>query len=195
MFRELRFKGSKQRVAVLLSFAAHCAVILLLVHRVPIFVQPSSVAWGMHGKSEAIVYIAQNLQPESSSKKLTLPVKAKPKPPKPAPPKPEALRAGSENGSLDHGPAFGSEAKPALPLVFPDPVIYPWQLSNVRGDVVVEITIDERGEVTDTHVLQSLKQEIDQKVVATLRGWHFRPATIDGVAISSRQDVHFHFPS
>jgi TonB family protein len=195
MFQELRFKRSNLRAAVLVSFALHCALILVLAHRAPIFVKSSSVAWGLHGKSEAIVYLAQNLQPESSSKKLTLPAKAKHKTPKPEPPKPEALRAGSENGSLDHGPVFGSEAKPALPLVFPDPVIYPWQVANVRGDVVVEITIDERGNVTDTRVLQSLKQEIDQKVVATLRDWHFKPATVDGVAISSRQDVHFHFPS
>jgi TonB family protein len=195
MFQELRFRRSKQQRAVLASFILHGVVILLFVHRAPIFVKASSVAWGMHGKSEAIVYLAQNLQPESSSTRLTLPAKAKRKPPKPQVPKPEALRAGSENGSLDHGPAFGSEAKPALPLVFPDPRIYPWQVANVRGDVVVEITIDERGNVTDTRVLQSLKQEIDQKVVATLRGWHFKPATVDGIAISSRQDVHFHFPS
>jgi len=31
--------------------------------------------------------------------------------------------------------------------------------------------------------------------VATLKGWRFKPATVDGIAISSRQDVHFHFPS
>ncbi|HEV2615458.1 MAG TPA: energy transducer TonB, partial [Candidatus Acidoferrales bacterium] len=99
------------------------------------------------------------------------------------------------NGSFDHGPATGTEALPALPLIFPDPVIFPWQLDDVRGDVVVEVTIDVQGNVTDTRVLQSLKQEIDQKVVATLRGWRFKPATVDGIAISSRQDVHFHFPS
>jgi protein TonB len=84
---------------------------------------------------------------------------------------------------------------PALPLVFPDPVIYPWQLANVRGDVIVEVTIDTQGNVTETRVLQSLQNDIDEKVVATLKGWRFKPATVDGVAISSRQDVHFHFPS
>jgi protein TonB len=89
----------------------------------------------------------------------------------------------------------GTEAKPALPLVFPDPELYPWQLANVQGDIIVEVTIDENGNVTETRVLQSLKAEIDNKVVATLKTWRFRPASIDGVAISSRQDVHFHFPS
>jgi len=185
----------KNRNACLLaSFALHCALIYVLVNRAPIFVKPSSVAWGAHGKSEALVYHAQSAQPQAMSKALTLPAKAKLKPPKETP-KPDSLRAGAPNGSFAYGPATGSEALPALPLVFPDPVIYPWQLANVRGDVVVEVTIDEQGNVSDTRVLQSLKQEIDQKVVATLKGWRFKPATVDGIAISSRQDVHFHFPS
>ena len=61
--------------------------------------------------------------------------------------------------------------------------------------MIVEVTIDEQGSVTGTRILQSLQQDIDAKVLATLRNWRFKPATVDGVAISSRQDVHFHFPS
>jgi len=72
----------------------------------------------------------------------------------------------------------------------------PWQLAKgLQGDVIVEVTIDEQGSVTETRILQSLQQDIDAKVLATLRNWRFKPATVDGVAISSRQDVHFHFPS
>src|SRR5437867_3660236 len=75
-------------------------------------------------------------------------------------------------------------------------VVYVWQLARgLQGDVIVEVTIDEQGNVTETRVLQSLQQDIDEKVIATLRNWRFKPATVDGVAISSRQDVHFHFPS
>jgi hypothetical protein len=32
-------------------------------------------------------------------------------------------------------------------------------------------------------------------VMATLRNWQFRPATMDGVPVVSKHDVHFHFPS
>jgi len=195
MFETRQPERKKRNASLLFSFVLHGAVIYVLVHRAPMFVKPSSVAWGMHGQSEAIVYFAQNAGPESASRKLVLPRKAKQKAQKEAPHPPEALRAGVETGSLDHGPANGSEAQPALPLVFPDPVIFPWQVANVRGDVVVEVTIDAQGNVTDTRVLQSLKQEIDEKVVATLKGWRFKPATLDGTAIASRQDVHFHFPS
>ena len=86
------------------------------------------------------------------------------------------------------------EATPAIPLAFPDPDIYPWQLSGVQGDVVVEVTIDEKGSVATMRVLQSLQHDIDAKCIATLKNWRFRPAMLDGIAISSRQDVHFHFP-
>jgi TonB family protein len=106
-----------------------------------------------------------------------------------------APRTGTPTGSLYQGPGTGREARPALPLIFPDPAVYSWQLGGLQGDVIVEVTIDEQGNVTETRVLQSLKQEIDEKVVATLKSWRFRPATVDGTAISSRQDVHFHFPS
>jgi TonB family protein len=195
MFEELKRERKSSNAAQLVSFAVHGAIIFVLLHRAPVFVKPSSVAWGMRGKSEEMVYFARAEQPQSTSKKLVLPRQVRHKPPKPTPQPPDALRAGSPNGSLFHGPGFGSEAQPALPLVFPDPLIYPWQLANLRGDVVVEVTIDTQGNVTDTRVLQSLKQDIDEKVVATLKGWRFKPAMVDGVAISSRQDVHFHFPS
>jgi TonB family protein len=195
MFRIPQPRNRSRNLALASSFVLHCLVIYILAHRAPIFVKPSSVAWGMHGKSEAIVYFAQNTTPESDSQKLVLPQKPKHKAPKETPQKPDALRAGSERGSLDHGPAIGIEAMPALPLIFPDPAIFPWQLGKLRGDVVVEVTIDTQGNVTNTRVLQSLQQGIDEKIVETLKGWRFKPASVDGVAISSRQDVHFHFPS
>ena len=192
MFNELKRERKSSNAA---RFVVHGTIIFALLHRPPIFVKPSSVAWGMRGKSDEIISFAPVEQPPVTARKLLLPRKVKHKPAKPTPQPPDALRAGSPNGSLFRGPGVGSEAQPALPLVFPDPVIYPWQLANLKGDVIVEVTIDTQGNVTDTHVLQSLKQDIDEKVVATLKGWHFKPATVDGVAISSRQDVHFHFPS
>ena len=78
------------------------------------------------------------------------------------------------------------------PVLTDDPSI----LTMCQGvDVIVEVTIDDQGNVTETRLLQSLQEDIDVKVIATLRNWRFKPATLDGTAISSRQDVHFHFPS
>jgi protein TonB len=44
-------------------------------------------------------------------------------------------------------------------------------------------------------ILQSIGYGIDEKVLAVLENWRFRPATINGAPVASRQDVHFHFPS
>jgi len=48
--------------------------------------------------------------------------------------------------------------------------------------------------VVESRILESLGYGIEDKVLAAVRNWRFRPATKDGVAIASRQDV-FHFPT
>jgi len=189
--------NNRRKATLLVSFVAHCLVVYLWLNRAPIFVQPSSVAWGAHGNSENIIYFPRVTEPETSARKLHFRAKSKHKSTIEAPQQViESARAGAPEGSLFHGPVTGIEASPALPLIFPDPSIYPWQLpKGLQGDVIVEVTIDEHGNVTETRVVQSLQPEIDDKVIATLRNWRFKPAKVDGVAINSRQDVHFHFPS
>jgi TonB family protein len=197
MFQIPQPKNNRKRMALTISLIAHCLVVYVWLNRAPLFVQPSSVAWGIHGNSANLIYFPRVAEPAKSAKKLHFRQKTRQKSVIEAPPPPaESARAGSTEGSLAQGPVTGVEASPALPLVFPDPSIYPWQLPNgLQGDVIVEVTIDEHGTVTETKVVQSLKSDIDDKVIATLRNWRFRPASVDGVAISSRQDVHFHFPS
>jgi TonB family protein len=197
MFQIPQPKNNRKRMALAVSLMAHCMVVYLWLNRAPLFIQPSSVAWGIHGNSANLIYFPKVTEPTKTAKKLHFRPKTKQKPAIEAPQQSvESARAGSPEGSLAQGPVTGVEASPALPLVFPDPSIYPWQLpKGLQGDVVVEVTIDEHGVVTETKVVQSLQSDIDDKVIATLKNWRFRPASVDGVAISSRQDVHFHFPS
>jgi len=185
------------RISLLASFLIHCAIVFLWLYRPPIFVQPSAVAWGAHGQSTDLIYFPRtSAASKAKTKKLHYRAKSKRKQIE-APPENtiQSARAGAPDGSLATGPNSGIEATPALPLIFPDPEIYPWQLKGLQGDVIVEVTIDDKGNVTDTRLLQSLKGDIDNKVIAALKNWRFKPALVDGVAISSRQDVHFHFPS
>jgi TonB family protein len=101
--------------------------------------------------------------------------------------------AGLPYGTLPGGPVYGDEIRPALPVTTSDPVAYPWELPDSEGRVVVEITIDERGEIVRKTVLESLGTKIDQRVLAALEKWHFHPATHNGIAIASKQDAIFHF--
>jgi periplasmic protein TonB len=101
--------------------------------------------------------------------------------------------AGLPYGTLPGGPIYGDEIRPALPVTTADPVAYPWELPDSEGNVVVEITIDERGEIVRKTVLQSLGAKLDEKVLTALENWRFHPATHNGVAIASKQDAIFHF--
>ena len=101
--------------------------------------------------------------------------------------------AGLPYGTQPGGPIYGDEIRPALPIATSDPVVYPWQRPDSEGKVIIEITIDERGEIVRKKVLQSLGPEIDNKCLAALENWRFQPATHNGVPIPSKQDAIFPF--
>ena len=101
--------------------------------------------------------------------------------------------AGLAYGTLPGGPVYGDEVRPALPITTSDPVVYPWERPDSEGKVVIEITIDERGEIVRKTVLQSLGSAIDNKCLAALENWHFQPATHNGSPIPSKQDAIFPF--
>lgn len=102
-------------------------------------------------------------------------------------------QAGALYGTLRSGVFTGDEIRPALPSVTSDPVVYPWQLPTTPGNEIIEITIDERGEIVRKTVLVSLGPDIDEKCLAALENWHFHPATRNGAPIPSKQDAIFPF--
>jgi TonB family protein len=102
------------------------------------------------------------------------------------------VQEGVPYGTL-HGQLSNIDVRPALPIATSDPVVYPWQLPTSPGNEVIEITIDERGEITNKVVLQSLGSAIDSKCLAALENWHFHPATRNGAPIPSKQDAIFPF--
>lgn len=103
------------------------------------------------------------------------------------------VQAGLPYGTLSRGQLYGDEIRPALPIATSDPVVWPWQLPETAGNEVIEITIDERGEIVNKVVLQSLGSDIDNKCLAALENWRFHPATHNGSPIPSKQDAIFPF--
>ena len=189
------------------SFAAHALLLAAVAfHFAPTAVKLSSIRHGAHGDAQ-VTQIATDsnevsfplIATKEKSPFSDLRLKAQKK--KPAAKKDQnraeetTVRAGAEYGSLSDGPDTGSEVRPALPYIFPDPPVTNDDLpEGVSGKVIVEITIDELGNVIDTKLLQGVHPEIDRKVIATLKQWRFRPATRDGRAIASKQDALFNFP-
>lgn len=200
-------------LSISISLVIHALVVAILCWpKAPAFVKPTLLAHGEGGSAapvSLVLYVPSDFQLAEANKPplLSLPTSSRKKPQKTklrkrtnvleAEDKPASpAEAGSEQGSAYDGPTDGDEVKPALPVAFQDLKIPRSDLpSGVQGDVIVEITIDAQGAVVEERLLQGLGHGVDERVIAVLHDWRFRPATRNGVAISSKHDVHFHFPS
>jgi len=213
MFAEIHPVVSKRRASCLaMSLGLHVVLLGWLLHNpTPIFVAPAAVTRGTGGNSVARIYFggSTGVKQEHSTSHLTLPKPAKPEKGRrlaalparsnagnvtTASARPDDAPGGSPYGSLSYGAIFGLEVRPALPVVSIDPVVGPDLLNGVAGDVVIEVTIDRDGNITEMKVLQSMGLAVDQQVLSALQKWHFAPATRNGTPIPSKQDVHYHFP-
>jgi protein TonB len=194
------------------------ALLAVIVFHNPrvIDLRPEWLAYGDGAHTYQLIYVppeANDNQPPDAAKLLFPPTTSKPRPrplpksqPKPAP-KPEQVladaeagdhnsHAGSPLGTMIDGPITGHEVHVAYPTVYPDPPVDRAELPrDLVGDVVIEVTIDSQGNVVETKIVQAIGHGIDEKIEATLRRWHYQPATLDGTPVASRHDVHFHFPS
>lgn len=194
------------------SVALHCIALWVLFHSgpLPVFVRTTSVQHGYHGTA-TLVYLAprgpeQTMAAASRKGTLTF-LRAKaakqnerrfqPQPvEQPRQTETADAKAGSPFGSASEGDTTGADVRPAIPMHFPDPPnlrsAVPY---GVQGDVVVEVTIDVEGNVIETKVLKTIGYGVEEKVLEAVKNWRFRPATRDGVAIPSKHDVLYHFPS
>ena len=217
MFEELpRPKRGRSDVGKIASFAAHAALLgLLLYHAPALFVNPSETDLGIPNSygSRSIIYLApvgpEREQTAKEEPKLALHRVA----PKPAPqPKPaelhqpaaktadnapdETARGGSPFARAPGSPMTFDEVVPAFPVVYPDPPVSRADVPvGVQGDVIVQVTIDPQGNVVETKLIQGIGYGIEQKVLDVLQRWRFHPAVRDGVNIASQHIVHFHYPS
>jgi TonB family protein len=200
------------------SVAAHLALLALIAFRNPriIDLSPAWLAFGDGAHTYQLTYLPpaaknDNTPPDAAKLQFPPPVskprpRAQSQPPKPAPEPQQVVadaeagdhnsHAGSRLGTMIDGPITGHEVHVAYPTVYPNPPVDRAELPrDLVGDVVIEVTIDSQGNVVETRIVQSIGHGIDEKIEATLRRWHYQPATLDGAPVASRHDVHFHFPS
>jgi TonB family protein len=212
------FSSSQQPVrkrwsfSLIFSVTLHAAVLWVICLRpAAIFVHPALVAHGDHGPAAILYFTAPTSEqiliaprPKHVSARLYLPVKrdkkfnstitnqkdAKPQNSEPV----STASAGSPNSSNLWGSSAGPDVRPAIETTLVDPSVSREEIpAGVEGDVIIEITIDEQGYVTATKLLKAFGYGIDEKILATVRNWHYRPATRDGVPIPSKYDARWHF--
>jgi protein TonB len=61
------------------------------------------------------------------------------------------------------------------------------------GSIILNAVIDTQGGISALTVLQSLSASIDEQVLATVRTWNFKPATMNGQPVVSEQEIVFHY--
>jgi protein TonB len=59
---------------------------------------------------------------------------------------------------------------------------------DIRGTVILEITIAETGKVTDAHVLRSIPA-LDQAAIDCVMQWEYTPTLLDGTPVPVRLTV------
>ena len=64
---------------------------------------------------------------------------------------------------------------------------------GTKGDVILDIVINENGKISDLKLVQGIEQKIDETVIATIRQWVFNPANRNGQPVASEQELRFHF--
>jgi protein TonB len=93
------------------------------------------------------------------------------------------------------GPPLAAETKePPVPVRTYAPE-YPFELARARvsGLVTVKCTIDAQGNVTATEVLKCSLAAFEQPALDALQKWKFKPAKLDGVAVSTKAVIPVRF--
>ncbi len=197
------------------SFVLHLAVAAYLLHRPDaILINPQFIQLGDGLKSYHVVYVPADASAYADEpverNKLALAARIRKRHAKPNHIKPLEVPRADPQGEVAQrnahvGVIYGSlwalmeqghDVKPAIPVEYPSPSLGNSDLPpGYQGDVVIEVTIDRDGSVVDSQLLQKIGHGIDEKCLAAVQHWRFRPAILDGTPIASKHDVHFHFPS
>ncbi|MFL6300523.1 MAG: energy transducer TonB [Terriglobales bacterium] len=195
------------------SMIAHVASIALVLWLcAPRYLHEVDSLHGRSGNRSAIALLSPGIsapfraksKAELQDKKLHLPPKVKVQKAEPTPHEASASTEnkvadtppGTQGGSLLFGLSSDHDVRIAYATFAPDPPINRAALPEwIRGDVVVEVAISDKGDVVETRVLKSLGFGLDDVIAQTLRQWRYQPARVDGRAVASKHDVYFHFPS
>jgi protein TonB len=93
-------------------------------------------------------------------------------------------------GQMVSGPGVSSPRAVYSPVAnYPQAAVK----DRIAGEVTLSVVVDENGRVQAVTVRRSLRADLDDSAIATLKTWRFEPARKDGRAIASRIDVTMTF--
>lgn len=198
--------ANRQRVSLIASVAAHALVVALLLlalrtHYVrPVILQSRCCSVALYWSPSAAPGAPKPKHATHRKRSAPSPVTAS-QPMLASPPATPSQTAQLQTGMTSPqqlasmGIGEGDQnAEPALPVFRPAPdVADRTLLPQKEQKVIVEVEISELGDVTSEKLVQGLGNALDQIVLATVKGWRFRPATLNGTAIASAEELVFPF--
>jgi protein TonB len=195
---------TRSPVAPAVSIAAHAAVMAVLLYHGRHWIAPTRYPGTAQGHNLVLSYLPGRAptpavapppksQPLETKSKLAL---KKPEPTTPTQTSPNRNSPASDHpDSASGADALGSgNISIALAKYFPRPKPDLTKLpSGTKADIILDITIDENGRISDLKLVKGVEQSIDAFVIATVRQWTFNPANRDGQPIPSEQELRFHY--
>jgi protein TonB len=187
-----------------ISAALHLVVFAVIVHQARHFIAPIRYPGTATGHNLVLSYMPGRApQPAVAPppKAQPLEVKVKITPPEPEKIAPTQTSSNRNSPASEHpDAASGADAlgsgniSIALAKYFPRPRPDLSDLPDgAKGDVVLDITIDENGKISDLKLVKGIEQNVDNFVMAAVRQWTFTPANRDGQPVASEQELHFHY--
>lgn len=109
----------------------------------------------------------------------------------PQPPDAQTLRSTPQPASMGVG-VSNENAELALPIYRPLPSVPDRSLlPDQEQNIIVEVEISALGDVTGEKLVHGLGNALDQLVLQKAKEWRFRPATLNGTAVASVEDLVF----
>jgi len=194
--------GSYKSTAVSVVF--HLMVFAVLIHHTRLWIAPIRLPGTANGHNLVLSYLPGRaptpaVAPPPKAKPLEVKSKLALHEPEKLPPtqtSPNRNSPASEHpDSASGADALGSgNISIALAKYFPRPKPDLSSLpSGTRGDVILDVTIDESGRISDLKLVKGIERTVDETVIATVRQWVFNPANRDGQPIASEQELLFHY--
>jgi protein TonB len=97
----------------------------------------------------------------------------------------QALRGnGSDNADI----------RPAFPVFSPHPPVHDRSLlPAAEQKIVVDVQVDELGQVVKETLVKGIGNQLDQIVLDVVKKWKFQPATVNGKPVATEAELIFPF--
>ena len=101
--------------------------------------------------------------------------------------------------SAQHEPVPGNgvdtqSADPAFPVFSPRPPVTDRALLPAfNQQVIVDVKVSAAGDVLEATLVKGIGNQLDQIVLTTVKTWRFHPATLNGTAVPTEDELIFPF--